>query len=84
MTSMWPRLDGGERSPHSLALAEQHGIRAAEGVELLERLMASGRSRLIASSIDLDSLRAAIAPSPTEVAPTTPSPLRTRDLDRPA
>ena len=40
-----------------LALAEDLGIREAEGALLLERLLASGRARLIASSVDLDSLR---------------------------
>ena len=40
-----------------LALAEDLGIRRAEGALLLERLLATGKARLIASSVDLDSLR---------------------------
>jgi acyl transferase domain-containing protein len=40
-----------------VALAEQLGLRADEGAELLERLLASGHRRLIASSIDLTDLR---------------------------
>lgn len=40
-----------------LALAEDLGIRRAEGPLLLERLLATGKARLIASSVDLDSLR---------------------------
>ena len=39
-----------------VALAEAHGIRATEGAELLERLLATSRPRLIASSIDLADL----------------------------
>jgi acyl transferase domain-containing protein/aryl carrier-like protein len=41
-----------------LALAEGLGIRADEGPELLERLVASGAARLVASSVDLAELRA--------------------------
>jgi thioesterase domain-containing protein/acyl carrier protein len=40
-----------------LALAEELGIREAEGALLLERLLAAGKPRLIASSVDLDELR---------------------------
>ena len=47
-----------------VALAEEHGIRAAEGAELLERVLASGRDRLVASSIDLADLLTLIAPEP--------------------
>ncbi|MGI9029402.1 MAG: thioesterase domain-containing protein, partial [Ilumatobacteraceae bacterium] len=51
-----------------VALAERHGIRAAEGAELVERLLASGRPRLIASSIELTDLLALLAPSPQPAA----------------
>jgi acyl transferase domain-containing protein/aryl carrier-like protein len=51
-----------------LALAEDLGIREEEGPELLERLVAAGAPRLVASSVDLDALR---EPEPTEVAAPT-------------
>ena len=47
-----------------IALAEEHGIRAAEGAELLERLLATQRPRLIASSIDLADLIAMVTAEP--------------------
>lgn len=40
-----------------LVLAEELGIREAEGALLVERLLATGKPRLIASSVELDSLR---------------------------
>ena len=50
----------GETSLHHIpalaALAEQHGIRAVEGADIVERLLASGRPRLVATSISLDDL----------------------------
>ncbi len=57
-----------------VALAEQLGLRADEGVELLERLLASGHHRLIASSIDLADLRRVMtAPAPAGGDAATPS-----------
>jgi thioesterase domain-containing protein/acyl carrier protein len=47
-----------------LTLAVEHGIRSADGVELLERVLASGRPRVIASSIDLSELRRVVAGPP--------------------
>lgn len=61
--------DAGRRVPALIALAARHGIRADEGPELLERLLASGRPRLIGSTIALDDLIAITAP----VAVTEPS-----------
>jgi thioesterase domain-containing protein/malonyl CoA-acyl carrier protein transacylase/aryl carrier-like protein len=40
-----------------LELAEDLGIRESEGVELFERVVASGASRLVVSSVELDDLR---------------------------
>jgi acyl transferase domain-containing protein/thioesterase domain-containing protein/acyl carrier protein len=57
--------DTSHRIPPLVALAEEHGLRAAEGAELLERLLASGRRRLIATSIDLADLLALVAPAPS-------------------
>ncbi len=56
---MPPNEDGaGSRAMTPLLeLAEELGIREAEGALLVERLLATGKSRLIASSVDLDSLR---------------------------
>jgi acyl transferase domain-containing protein/acyl carrier protein len=45
-----------------LALAEELGIREDEGPELLERLVAHSSARLIASSVELDDLRAVELP----------------------
>ena len=61
---------GGGREHHVriaplLALADEHGIGAADGAEALERLLASERPRLIASSIDLDDLLALVDAEPT-------------------
>ena len=63
-----------------VALAERHGIRADEGAELLERLLATRRPRLIASSIELDDLRRSslAPPSPTPSAATAHRPARLR------
>jgi acyl transferase domain-containing protein/thioesterase domain-containing protein/acyl carrier protein len=47
-----------------VTLAEQLGLRSAEGAELLERSLASGRPRLIASSIDLADLRRVMTAPP--------------------
>lgn len=52
----------GHRVPPLLAVAARHGIVAEEGAEMLERLLASGRPRLVASSIELDDLAAFMAP----------------------
>ena len=49
------------RIPPLVALAEAHGIRAEEGAELLERLLATSQPRLIASSLDLADLIAITA-----------------------
>ena len=68
-----PGADGGSglighhRIPPILALSVQHGIRAAEGAELLERVVASGRSRVIASSLDLDEVAALLVAPPAPV-----------------
>ena len=59
-----PATNGHHRVAPLVALAEEHGIRAAEGAELLERVLASGRDRLVASSIDLADLLALIGPEP--------------------
>jgi acyl transferase domain-containing protein/thioesterase domain-containing protein/acyl carrier protein len=62
------------RIPPLVALAEQLGLRSAEGAELLERLLASGRPRLIASSIDLADLRHVMtAPPPAARDATIPA-----------
>ena len=58
------------RIPPLVALAERHGIRAAEGAELLERVVGSRRPRLIATSISLDDLTTLVVPAP----PTAPAP----------
>jgi acyl transferase domain-containing protein/thioesterase domain-containing protein len=50
------------RPPSLVTLAEEHGIRADEGVEMLARALASGFPRVIASSLELDALRAFIQP----------------------
>ena len=44
-------------------LAESLGIRPDEGVALFDQILASGRSRLLASSVDLDQLQVAEAPA---------------------
>jgi acyl transferase domain-containing protein/thioesterase domain-containing protein len=49
--------------PPLLELALEQGIHATEGIALLERLLASGHPRLVASSLDLDDLRRATAPT---------------------
>ena len=62
-----PASDGHHRVAPLVALAEEHGIRAAEGAELLERVLGSGRDRLVASSIDLADLLVLIGPQPAAV-----------------
>jgi thioesterase domain-containing protein/acyl carrier protein len=59
------------RVPPLLAVAAEHGIVDAEGAEMLERLLGSGRRRLIASSIELDDVAAIAAPTPTTAPDTT-------------
>ncbi len=55
---------GHHRVAPLVAMAERHGIRADEGAEMVERLLATRRPRLIASSLELDDLLALIAPPP--------------------
>jgi thioesterase domain-containing protein/acyl carrier protein len=51
------------RLPPLLAVAEQHGIVAAEGVEMLERFLATDRARIVASSLELEDVMALAAPA---------------------
>ena len=48
--------------PPLVALAARHGIRSGEGAELVERLLASGRPRLIGTSIAIEDLVAVTTP----------------------
>jgi acyl transferase domain-containing protein/thioesterase domain-containing protein/acyl carrier protein len=57
------------RVPPLVALAAEHGIRADEGAELLERVLASGRPRVVASSLDLDDLVAMLDTGPAAAEP---------------
>jgi acyl carrier protein len=58
----------GHRVPPLLAVAEQHGIVADEGVEMLERLLASDHCRLISSSIEFaDVMRLVVPATPTRL-----------------
>jgi len=64
-----PPPEHGHRVPPLLAVAEEHGIVANEGVEMFERLLASGKRRLVASSVELDDLTAIVTPArPTDAA----------------
>ena len=64
-------IAGHHRIPPILALSVQHGIRAAEGAELLERVVASGRPRVIASSVDLEEIAALLVAPPAPETPAT-------------
>jgi acyl transferase domain-containing protein/thioesterase domain-containing protein/acyl carrier protein len=65
------------RVPRLMAVAARHGIVADEGPEMLDRLLASGRDRLVASSIELDDLLAVVAPATRPAADGTgPAPAR--------
>jgi hypothetical protein len=57
---------GHHRIPPILALSIEHGLRAVEGAEILDRVVASGRARVIASSLDLDDVAALLIAPPTE------------------
>ncbi|MFV0308088.1 MAG: type I polyketide synthase [Desertimonas sp.] len=64
------------RLPPLLTLAMRHGIAADEGAAMVERLVSSGRSRLIASSIDIGQLTALTAspvPPPGEAGEQEPA-----------
>ena len=60
--------EAAHRLPPLLTIAEKSGIVADEGAELLERFLASGDDRLVASSIELDDLMSIVAPLP-QIAP---------------
>jgi acyl transferase domain-containing protein/thioesterase domain-containing protein len=61
------------RVPLLMAVAARHGIVADEGPEMLDRLLASDRDRLVASSMELDDLLAVVAPAPRPAADDTGS-----------
>lgn len=61
-------VEPSHRVPLLMAVAARHGIVADEGPEMLDRLLASGRDRLVASSMELDDLMAVVAPAPRPAA----------------
>ncbi len=65
-----PLPDRGHRLPLLLTVAEQQGIVADEGVEMLERLLATDHRRLIASSIELEDVMAVVGSAAAPAAPT--------------
>jgi acyl transferase domain-containing protein/surfactin synthase thioesterase subunit/acyl carrier protein len=65
------------RVPPLIALAEGMGITADEGPELFERVLAHGHPRVIASTVDIDVLRASTSEPEVEPAAGSASPSTT-------